>query len=100
MGTLGASSGKMPWLPRPRPRPEPELGGSLLDALLDGQSLPPDAPEELRAVAEILTDMAGPAEPGDLDGEAAARAALVRSASPAGPRHAVRRSSRRRSRRP
>src|SRR5258708_16717669 len=46
-------------------RPGRELGEPLLDALLDGRSLPPDAPEEARVVAEMLPELPGPAEPPD-----------------------------------
>jgi hypothetical protein len=78
----------MPGFPLPG-RLGRELDEPLLDALLDGQ-LPPDAPEELRTVAEMLAGLAGPAEPGELAGEgklvgeAAAQSAFTRRASPAG----------------
>jgi hypothetical protein len=77
-------------------RPSRELGEPLLDALLEGRSLPPDAPVELCAVAEMLADLAGPAEPGELAGEAAARLGLARTAHPAGISPAAHRSARRR----
>jgi hypothetical protein len=64
-------------------RPRRELDEPLLDAFLDERSLPLGAPEELRAVAELLAGLAGPAEPGQLAGEAAARSAFARRASPA-----------------
>lgn len=77
-------------------RPSRELGEPLLDALLEGRSLPPDAPVELCVVAEMLADLAGPAEPGELAGEAAARLGLTRLAYPAGISPAAHRSARRR----
>jgi hypothetical protein len=90
-----ASSSEMPgFLPPSRPRRE--LGEPLLDAILEGRSLPPDAPEELCAVAEMLADLAGPAEPGELAGEAAARLGLARAGSPAGISPVAHRSARRR----
>ncbi len=67
----------------------------MLDALLDGQSLLPDAPEQAGLVAEILADLAGPAEPGELAGETAARLAFARCPSPAGISPATRRPARR-----
>jgi hypothetical protein len=72
----------MPGFPFPG-RAGRELDQSLLDALADGQSLPPDAPEELRAVADMLAGLADPEGPGELAGEAAARAAFARLVSPA-----------------
>jgi hypothetical protein len=90
-----ASSGEMPGFP-PLSRPGRELGEPLLDAILEGRSLPPDAPEELCVVAEMLADLAGPAEPGELAGEAAARLGLARAASPAGISPVAHRSARRR----
>src|SRR5215472_4601738 len=75
-----ASSGEMPGFSYPS-RPRRELGEPLLDALLEGRSLPPDAPVELCAVAEMLADLAGPAEPSELAGEAAARLGLARNPS-------------------
>jgi hypothetical protein len=90
-----ASSGEMPGFCHPS-RPRRELGEPLLDALLEGRSLPPDAPVELRVVAEMLADLAGPAEPGELAGEAAARLGLARAPSPAGISPAAHRSARRR----
>jgi hypothetical protein len=53
--------------------------------IVNGQSLPPDSPQEMHALAEALADLAGPAEPGKLPGEAVARFAFTRRrASPAG----------------
>jgi hypothetical protein len=79
----------------PPSRPGRELGEPLLDAILEGRSLPPDAPEELCVVAEMLANLAGPAEPGELAGEAAARLGLARLASPAGVSPVAHRSARR-----
>jgi hypothetical protein len=90
-----ASSGEMPGF-MPPSRPGRELGEPLLDALLEGRSLPLDAPEEICAVAEMLADLAGPAEPGELAGEAAARLGLVLTAPPAGVSSVAHRSARRR----
>lgn len=95
MDAPDASSGEMPGFFHPN-RPSRELGEPLLDALLEGRSLPPDAPVELCAVAEMLADLAGPAEPGELAGEAAARLGLARTAHPAGISPAAYRSARRR----
>jgi hypothetical protein len=77
-------------------RPGRELGETLLDALLNGQSPPPDAPEQACVVAEMLADLAGPAEPGELAGEAAARSAIARCSSRAGVPPATGRPPRRR----
>src|SRR5260370_77271 len=77
------SHGEMPGFSLPS-RQGRELGEPVLDALLDGQSLLPDAPEQAGLVAEILADLAGPAEPGELAGETAARLSLARCPSPAG----------------
>jgi hypothetical protein len=90
MSGPGAFSGEMPGFPFPG-RPGRELDESLLDMILNGQSLPPDAPEEMHALAEMLADLVGPAEPGELAGEAAARFAFARGASPAGVSPAARR---------
>jgi hypothetical protein len=81
MGERDASPSEMPGFPFPS-QPGCELGEPLLDALLDGRSLPPDAPGEARAVAQMLADLAGPAEPGELAGEAAARSVLARGGPP------------------
>jgi hypothetical protein len=52
----------------------------LLDGLLAGQPLPPEAPEQLHEVAELFARLTGPAAPGLLTGEAAARSAFARAA--------------------
>ncbi len=90
-----ASHGEMPGFPLPS-RPGPELGEPVLDALLGGQSLSADAPEQAALVARMLADLAAPAEPGELAGETAARLAFARCPSPAGISPATRRSARRR----
>ena len=82
MSAPDASHGEMPGFPFPgRPGPEAD---DLLGMILDGRSLPPDAPEDLHALAATLADLAGPAGPGELAGEAAVRSALARRAPPAG----------------
>lgn len=90
-----ATSAEMPGFPFLR-RPAMPLDESVLDALLTGQSLPPDAPEQARTVAHMLASLADPAVPGALAGEADARrafagAASLASASPATRRRAWRR---------
>jgi hypothetical protein len=88
----------MPEFPFPS-RPDRELDESLLDMIVNGQSLPPDSPQEMHALAAALADLAGPAEPGKLAGEAAARFAFThRRASPAGVLPAARPARRRQSR--
>ncbi len=82
MSAADASHGEMPGFPFPG-RPGP-VADDLLGMILDGRSLPPDAPEDLYALAATLGDLAGPAGPGELAGEAAVRSALARRASPAG----------------
>jgi hypothetical protein len=62
-----------------RPGDEP-----LLDMVFDRCPLPPEAPAEIHGLAPLLVALAGPAEPGELAGEAAARGAFTRVASPAG----------------
>src|SRR5258708_37174506 len=63
-------------------RPGRGLGEPLLDALLDGRALAPDAPEGARVVAEMLAELAGPAEPGEPAGEAARRCGFASSGAP------------------
>lgn len=82
MSGPGASDDEMAGFPFPD-RLAPELGEPLLDTVLNGQLLPPDAPEQLHAVAGMLASLAGPAAPGELAGEASARHAFVRTVSPA-----------------
>jgi hypothetical protein len=87
MGPSDAPHGEMPGFPFSS-RPDPEAD-DLLGMILDGQSLPPDAPGDIHALAETLAALSGPAGPDELAGEAAvrsavARKALARTASPAG----------------
>jgi hypothetical protein len=72
----------MPKTPVPD-RAGAELDEQLLDAILSGQHLPADAPEQAHVVAEMLASLAGPAEPGDLAAESAARSAFARVVPPA-----------------
>jgi hypothetical protein len=93
-----ASPPEMPGFPFFR-RPAMPLDESVLDALLTGQSLPPDAPEQARTVAHVLASLADPAVPGALAGEADARRAFVRAASLVSASPATRRRPGRRPRR-
>ncbi len=77
-------------------RPGGEHDEPLLDMLLERRPIPPGAPPEVHDLARMLVAAAGPAEPGELAGEAAAMAAFARRASPAGISPAVSRSARRR----
>ena len=78
----GASPGEMPKTPVPG-QAGPELDEQLLDAILAGQHLSPDAPEQAHVVAEMLASLAGPADPGDLAAEPAVRSAFARTVSSA-----------------
>jgi len=78
----GASPGEMPKTPVPD-RAGAELDEQLLDAILSGQRLPADAPEQARVVAEMLASLAGPADPGELAAEPAVRSAFARVVPPA-----------------
>jgi hypothetical protein len=64
---------------RSRPGFEPEE--PLLEMILDGYPLPPDAPPGLPTLAAGLSDLAGPAGPGALIGETAALAAFRQAAN-------------------
>ncbi len=86
----------MPGFPFPG-RPGGEHDEPLLDMIIARRALPPDAPQPMHDLARMLAALAGPAEPGELAGEAAVRAAFSRAASPAGISSAARR---RRPRRP
>lgn len=77
-------------------RPGGEHDEPLLDMLLERRPIPPGAPPELHDLARMLDAAAGPGEPGDLVGEAAARAAFSRLPSPAGTSRAAPRSARHR----
>ncbi|MGO9194320.1 MAG: hypothetical protein ACLP8X_38495 [Streptosporangiaceae bacterium] len=61
-------------------RPGGERGEPLLDMIFDRRPLPPGAPPEMHDLARMLAVMAGPAEPGELAGEATALAAFARLA--------------------
>src|SRR5579863_4437202 len=93
----------MPGFPFPG-RPGGEHDEPLLDMIIARRVLPPDAPSAMHDLARMLAALAGPAEPGELDGEAAVRAAFSRKLSPAGvsstARRPVRRRRSRHSRRP
>jgi hypothetical protein len=68
----------MPKTPAPD-RAGAELDEELLDAILAGQHLPEDAPEQAHVVAEMLSTLAGPADPADLAAEPAVRLAFARA---------------------
>jgi len=72
-----------------------DLDTSLLDALLNRQPLPADAPPQAWAVAEMLASLVRPAGSGELAGAAAARSAFRRSSPKATRSPAIQRSSRR-----
>jgi hypothetical protein len=65
-------------------RPGGTYDEPLLDMVFDRRPLPPGAPPEMHDLARLLAAAVGPAEPGELAGEAAALAAFSRAASPAG----------------
>jgi hypothetical protein len=67
----------------------------LLDMILERRPIPPGAPPEIHGLARMLAAVAGPAEPGDLAGQAAAQAAFTRLGSRSGTSHAALRSARR-----
>ena len=77
-------------------RPGGEHDEPLLDMIIARRVLPPDAPQPMHDLARMLAALAGPAEPGELAGEAAVRAAFSRAASPAGISSAARRPGQRR----
>jgi hypothetical protein len=88
-----AMRGEMPGFPPGRPggeRDEP-----LLDMIFDRRPIPAGAPPEMHDLARMLAAAAGPAEPGDLAGEAAALAAFARPVSPASVSPAAMRPARR-----
>jgi hypothetical protein len=80
----------MPGFPFPG-RPGGEHDEPLLDMIIARRALPPDAPQAMHDLERMLAALAGPAEPGELAGEAAVRAAFSRAASPAGVSSAARR---------
>jgi hypothetical protein len=85
----------MPGFPFPG-RPGGEHDEPLLDMIIARRVLPPDAPPVMHDLARMLAALAGPAEPGELHGEAAVRAAFSRAASPASVSPTARRPVRRR----
>ena len=88
-----AMHNEMPGFPPGRPggeRDEP-----LLDMIFDRHPIPPGAPPKMHDLASMLAVAAGPAESGDLAGEAAALAAFARLVSPASVSPAVSRPARR-----
>jgi hypothetical protein len=76
-------------------RPGGEHDEPLLDMIVERRPIPPGAPPEIHGLARMLAAVAGPAEPGDLVGQAAAQAAFTRLASPPGTSPAALRSARR-----
>ena len=95
MNERDALHGELPGIPFPG-RPGGELDEPLLDMIIARRALPPDAPQEMHDLARMLGAVAGPAEPGELAGEAAMRAAFSQAASSAGISSAARRPVRRR----
>ena len=85
----------MPGFPFPG-RPGGEHDEPLLDMIIARRALPPDAPGEMHDLARMLAALAGPAEPGELTGEAAVRAAFRRAVAPVGVSAAARRPGHRR----
>src|ERR1700693_3001772 len=85
-----ALHGEMPGSAFPG-RPGSEYDGPLLDMIFERCPIPPGAPPEMHDLARTLAALAGPAEPGELAGEAAALAACSRLPPPAGPRPAAQR---------
>jgi len=76
-------------------RPGGEHDEPLLDTIFDRRPLPPGAPPEMRALVRTLAAAAGPAEPGELAGEAAALAAFSGLAPSGGVSPAAQRPARR-----
>jgi hypothetical protein len=76
-------------------RPGGEHDEPLLDMILERRPVPPGAPPEIHGLAHMLAAVAGPAEPGELTGEAATLAAFTRLGFPVGVSPAAPRSARR-----
>ena len=93
MSAPDAMHSEMPGFSPGRPGGERE---PLLDMIFDRCPLPPGAPPEMHDLARMLAIAAGPAEPGELAGEATALAAFARLASPVGVSPAASRPARRR----
>lgn len=64
---------------------ETRYSDELLDTILDGRPLAPDAPRQLVLLADRLAGLAGPQRAGELAGEAAALAAFSQHLLPDGP---------------
>jgi hypothetical protein len=77
-------------------RPGGEHDEPLLDMIFDRRPIPPGAPPEMHVLEQRLAALAGPAEPSELAGEAAALAAFARRASPVGISRAATRPARHR----
>jgi hypothetical protein len=93
MSAPDAMDGEMPgFIPG---RPGGEHDEPLLDMIFERRPIPPGAPPEMHDLARMLAAAAGPAEPGELTGEAAALAAFSRLASRPGISPAAPRSARR-----
>ncbi len=100
MSGRDALHGEMPGFAFPG-RPGGEYDEPLLDMIFERRPIPPGAPPEMHDLAQMLAALVGPAEPGELAGEAAALRAFRRVAFPARARPAALRPLRRwRSRRP
>ncbi len=93
MSGSDAMHSEMPGFSPGRPSGERE---PLLDMIFDRRPLPPGAPPEMHDLARMLAIAAGPAQPGELAGEATALAAFARLASPANVSPAASRPARRR----
>ena len=93
MSAPDAMHSEMPGFSPGRPGGERE---PLLDMIFDRCPLPPGAPPEMHDLARMLAIAAGPAEPGELAGEATALAAFARLTSPVGVSPAASRPARRR----
>jgi hypothetical protein len=76
-------------------RPGGEHDEPLLDMILERRPIPRGAPPEIHDLAHMVAAVAGPAEPGELTGEAVTMAAFTRLGSPAGISPAAPRSARR-----
>ena len=92
-----ASSGEMAHFPR-SDRLSRECDEPVLDMILDRVPPPPEAPPEMAALPQLLADLSGPAEPGELAGQAAVLSRFRSRMGPAGvarpPRSPARRESR------
>ena len=93
MSAPDAMHSEMPGFSPGRPGGERE---PLLDMIFDRCPLPPWAPPEMHDLARMLATAAGPAEPGELAGEATALTAFARLTSPVGVSPAASRPARRR----